>query len=424
MTYVRWFGVFFGLLSVAIQPSYPDSTTHRNAWFLVGLLALGSVAVWGVNGRAGREREHRRLGFIAFAFDSFIIFGLVWIFAFEDPYVTWALLFIIPMEAALRYQLRGALAAAAGVAGMFAILSFHRAAVVDGSFDGSMYVFVVCLATLIAGISGAMANQWQAQSRALQQQSLKLAEVDRLKDRFLAITSHEIRGPLTAIIAGTDTVRTRMDRMTVEQRDRLLEMVAGQGRQLARLVDDLLFTTQMQSGQLALHPEWIALEDVIQGALDAAASKRRQHQLEVFIEPIESELDGSRLGQIVRNLVENAYKYTPARTRVSVTVKRKDDGVLIEVADEGRGIPADKRETLFAAFSRIEETSAGQEGVGLGLYVVSQLVAAMEGRIDLASSARGTTFTIHLPAPTKPLQVEPHLGLVPDSEEGESSAQA
>ena len=256
------------------------------------------------------------------------------------------------------------------------------------------------MSILIAGITGSMANQWQSQSDALERQTLKLAEVDKLKDRFLAITSHEIRGPLTAIIAGVETVRKRVESLTPEQHDRLLEMVASQGHQLARLVDDLQITSQIQSNQLALHPRWTDLERTIEQALEAAASKRRHHQLEVFVEPMECEVDASRIGQIVRNLVENAYKYTADGDARLGHGEARLGGVEIEVTDEGAGIPAEKRDKLFEAFSRIEETTAGQEGVGLGLYVVSQLVAAMKGRIDIASSARGTRFTIGIPCET------------------------
>jgi signal transduction histidine kinase len=233
-----------------------------------------------------------------------------------------------------------------------------------------------------------------------------------LKDRFLAVTSHEIRGPLTAVITGVTTVQRRMDKLTVEQRDRLLEMVNTQAHTLARLVDDLTLTSQLQSGQLSLDPEWTDLEPCIHQALEAAASKRQDHQLHVFVEPISAEVDASRIGQIVRNLVENAYKYTPSRTKVAVTVRAVDAGVVIKVEDNGSGIPMEKRDQLFEAFSRIEETAAGQEGVGLGLYVVSQLVAAMGGRIDLASSSRGTTFSINIPCPAKSVSTQPHLGLV------------
>jgi signal transduction histidine kinase len=288
---------------------------------------------------------------------------------------------------------------------------------VGSEFDLVTYVFVVGVAGLVAGVTGAMANQWYTQNQAFEQQSLKLAEVDELKDRFLAITSHEIRGPLTAIIAGVDTVRKKGPRLSPEQQDRLLEMVYLQGHQLARIVDDLQVTSQIQSGQLALHPATADLHKTIEQALEAAASKRRQHQLELFIEPLECEMDAPRIGQIVRNLVENAYKYTPDRTRVSVEAKATTGGIRITVSDVGKGIPADKRDVLFEAFSRIHDTSAGQEGVGLGLYVVSQLVSAMGGQIDLASSSRGTTFHIDVPCKTRSGEATPRLKII----EGETA---
>ena len=417
MTYVRWFGVLMAIVLVALQDEFPDQSTRLRAWLMTGILAIGSFGIWGASGRTPSARAHERLGLASFIFDASVIMGFVWVFAFESPYVSWALLFLIPMEGALRYRMNGAFLGAAGVAVFFVAQTMNVAAIKDEAFDLTTYLFVVGMSVLIAGIAGSMANQWRAQSVALERQSIKLAEVDQLKDRFLAITSHEIRGPLTAIIAGVDTVRKRYQSLTPEQHDRLLEMVASQGHQLARLVDDLQITSQIQSNQLALHPHWTDLERTIDQALEAAASKRRHHQLEVFVEPMECQVDASRIGQIVRNLVENAYKYTPDRTRVSVTAKRISGGIEIEVTDHGTGIPAEKRDKLFEAFTRIEETTAGQEGVGLGLYVVSQLVAAMKGRIDIASSARGTSFTIAIPCETRVMHVEGHrLGLVRDEE--------
>jgi two-component system sensor histidine kinase KdpD len=83
------------------------------------------------------------------------------------------------------------------------------------------------------------------------------------------------------------------------------------------------------------------------------------------------------------------------------------------VADEGPGLPEERREELFEAFSRIHETSAGKDGVGLGLFVVSQLIGAMDGRIDLKSSRTGATFSIHVPCEMRP-KAAPTLGLVAD----------
>ncbi len=411
MTYVRWFAVVFALVAVWIRSDYPSETTELAAWILVAILALGNLLVWAAIPRVSTKPAQRRLGFAAFVLDAAVVMGLVWVFAHEDPYVTWALLLVLPMEGALRYRLKGALAAAAVVVVFFVAQTLRVAALNGDGFDLATFIFVSCLALLVAGVTGTMAENWHAQSMAVEQQSSRLHEADRLKDRFLAVTSHEIRGPLTAIIAGIDMVRKRGDRLGAERRDELLEMVAQQGRQLGRLVDDLLVTSQLQTGTLKLHEDWCDLEATIRQALDAAAAKRRSHQVELFIEPLRCRIDSSRVVQIVRNLVENAYKYTPDRTRVAITGKQADDGIFLEVADDGEGIPPDKRHALFEAFSRIEETTAGREGVGLGLYVVSHLVAAMQGRIDLASSSKGTSFSIYIPCEKAPL-AHPELDVV------------
>lgn len=411
MTYIRWFGVFFGVVSLAIQPVFPDSTTLVIAWATVALFAIGSVTIWGLLARIGTEEGLEKLGRFGMLLDTGVILAFVWIFSFEDPYNGWALVFLIPLEAALRYRLRGALLAAGAVAVFFLPQSLHFARLHDRVFDLDGYVFTVGLGLLIAGIAGTMAEGWHDRTLAFEKQSARLTEMDRLKDRYLAVTSHEIRGPLTAIITGTDTLLRRGDRLKEEQRKQLLEMVAQQSHQMARLVDDLMISNELQAGQIALHPQWVELEPTLKQALEAADSKRNAHQLELFVEPLRCEVDPARVSQLVRNLVENAYKYTPDRTRVSVTAQAVKDGIRLEVSDDGPGIPVEKRSQLFEAFSRIEETSAGKEGVGLGLFVVSQLVTSMRGRIDFASSSRGTTFAIHIPCETEKLN-HPRLGLI------------
>ncbi|MGH2735246.1 MAG: sensor histidine kinase [Actinomycetota bacterium] len=397
MTYLRLLGVAFGLVVVPLTPHWPNSATRAAVWGLIAALATGTAAIWWSLGRARSDSVRARIGLVAFGLDCLIIGGLVWAFAYERPYVTWAVLLLLPLEGALRYRLRGSLATAVAIAAFFALQTAHRADLVGGGFDLPTYVFVSGLAAMVAGIAGVMAESWSAQSRALGLQSHKLAEADRLKDRFLAITSHEIRGPLTAVITGVETIRCRRDRLTPDQTAGLLDMISSQSQQLARMVDDLMVTSQLQAHTLALQTEPTNVGEVVAGALEAAGSKRRDHRLETFVEPLMCDIDGARVSQIVRNLVENAYKYTPEHTRVAVTLVAVPGGLLISVEDGGPGLPADKRHDLFDAFSRIEETSAGQDGVGLGLFVVSHLVSAMGGRIDLHSSSEGTTFAIFVP---------------------------
>ena len=404
MTYVRWFGVIFGALAVAIEENYPNPSTQRAAWLLLVILGVGNLAIWAAIARIGDEGNLARLGLATFAFDALVVMGMVWVFAYEDPYVTWALLFVLPLEGALRYRMLGALVAAAAIAIFFVAQSARVASITRSGFDYSTYIFVVGLSGLVAGVAGSMAESWHRQRQAFVSQTMRLAEIDRLKNRFLAVTSHEIRGPLTAIITGVHTLVRRSDRLSQEQATRVLDMVSMQANQLARLVDDLLLTSELNEHHLALQKEWSDLPTTIDQAVEAAASKRRKHQLSLFVEPLRCVIDHTRVAQIVRNLVENAYKYTPEETRVAVVAKGVAGGISIEVTDDGDGIPDDRRDLLFEAFHRINETSAGQDGVGLGLYVVSQLVSAMGGHIDLSSSTDGTSFHIHIPCRTMGLE--------------------
>jgi len=352
---------------------------------------VGAGALWIGAGRFSDESRLHQLGASAWVLDALALGGFAALLQGQDVSSAGALLVLVPLEGGLRYGLRGAAAGSAGVAVATLLLG------------GGLASALACVAAAAAaGVTVAeVSERWRLRVEAEALHSRRLLEIDNLKDRFLAVTSHEIRGPLTAIITGIDTIWRRGSRLSEEQRTNLLEMVAGQAHQMARLVEDLMITSHLQAGKLLLKPEWTEMRAVVTQALDSAASKRRSHHLEVFIEPIRAEIDATRLDQVVRNLVENAYKYTPEKTPVSVGVKRARQGVVLEISDEGPGIPDDKRSALFDAFSRIEQTTTGQEGVGLGLFVVSQIVSAMGGHIDLASSSHGTTFTISIPCPAE-----------------------
>jgi signal transduction histidine kinase len=259
-----------------------------------------------------------------------------------------------------------------------------------------VWVFVGAALLLAVGIAIGVATQRRKQLEA-KKYAARLVELDALRDRYVAITSHEIRGPLTAIIAGIDAIRRSPNQLEEPQRVRLLDMIAEQGRQLSRLVDDLMISSELEANELAIQPEPTDLEQAVDRALEAAATRRRAHQLEVFIEPLRCDIDGFRVSQMMRNLIENAYKYTPDKTTIRVSGRSVEGGIELEVADQGPGIPVEQRDKLFEAFSRMRETAAGKQGVGLGLYVVSQLSAAMDAQLDLTSSTRGTTFTIRIP---------------------------
>jgi signal transduction histidine kinase len=407
---VRIAGLVAGALAIAMRSPWPDRSTEAVGWIVVSLVALGTLAEWAWARGPRSTQATSRIGLVGFILDLALIFGLAWTFAGTEPSILIALPFAA-LSGALRFRWIGAWLGSVAVA-IFSVFLFVRIAdLADAPFDRSGYAFVVIASAAMGAAAATMAESWRSRRLEFESQAARLIELDRLKDRYIAVTSHEIRGPLSAMIAAIDTVRSRWDQLDPERREHLLEMVQSQGRELDRLVQDLFISAEVQGGGLQLLPEWVELEPTIKRAVDAAAGKRRAHLLELFVEPLRAQIDPYRVTQIVRNLVENAYKYTFDRTKVVVIARGEVDGLVLEVSDNGEGIPAEKRDQLFEAFSRIEETSAGQEGVGLGLYVVSQLVAAMNGRIDLQSSSRGTTFSIYVPCKTLPLD-RPQIGLV------------
>ncbi|HWL65632.1 MAG TPA: ATP-binding protein [Actinomycetota bacterium] len=376
-----------GLLAAWATGSLPTQETSGAVLRALGpVLALGTLAIaFAARGLRG-DRARTRLGVTAFLFDVSIA-AVAALAAGEQIAIAFVLV-MIPIEAALRYGLRPSIVVAIGVSLLFGAVWWDSPATIA-------LVGGVCLGT--AWVVGSAVQIWVEKQRFLERQTAQLIEHDRLRDRNVAITSHEIRSPLTAVIAATDVLKRKGDEIEPAKRDRLLEIMSQQGRQLARLVDDLMISSELQAGELLITIEMSDLESAVQRGLEGAAPKRRAHQLEVFVDPIRCEIDEYRVAQILRNLIENAYKYTPDRSRVTVSGHATDEGIELEVADDGPGIPLEKRDLLFEAFRRMEETSAGKEGVGLGLFVVSQLAAAMDALIDLASSTRGTTFTIRIP---------------------------
>lgn len=413
---LRWVGVAVMGIAIVLTDTWTDPESEQVGWVIVAAVVTGSLIAWGWARGNNSDREVRGVGALGFVVDVVLVLGATWVFAFEHGYVL-ALLPLVPVLGALRYRWLGAALGAAAVV-LFLVPTWYREVALamgvdapDLSVDDATYIFLIAVSIAIGVVVAAIAQAWHKRQQEFEIQAARLVEFDRLKDRYIAVTTHEIRGPLSAMISAIDTVKARWDKIDPERREHLLEMVYLQGRELDRLVQDLFISAEVQSGGLQLQPEWVELEPILKRAVDAASSKRRGHLLELFVDPLRVELDPYRVSQIIRNLVENAYKYTPDRTRVLVSAKGVPDGIQLEVLDHGEGIPAAKRDLLFEAFSRIEETSAGQEGVGLGLYVVSQLVAAMNGRIDLQSSSRGTIFSIFIPCPTAAVDRR-HIGLV------------
>jgi signal transduction histidine kinase len=230
----------------------------------------------------------------------------------------------------------------------------------------------------------------------------RLEELDQLKSDFVASVSHELKTPLTAIIGAAKTVSRKGGDMDPEHRAQFMEMIERQGSRLLRLVEDVLTTSQIESGR----PMKRTLVDLRGAAQEVVDELHQTHigkgrSIELHAEPDKPQIWGDliALQQIMTNLIENSLKYSGEQSRVIVTVRETTSEGLLEVADEGVGISEEGLRAIFDRFHQVDSSSTRKVGgFGLGLFIVKQLVDAHGGDIDVKSSEGvGTTFTVRLP---------------------------
>jgi signal transduction histidine kinase len=228
-------------------------------------------------------------------------------------------------------------------------------------------------------------------------------EADRVKDEFVATVSHELRTPLTSMFGFTEVLLGGDAGALTEDQRRYLEIVQRSTERLMRLVGDLLFIGQIDSGQLALDPAPADLAAVAREAVETARPLARLKGIELVLqaEPVpELVADRSRLAQLTDNLLSNALKFTPEGGRVEVTVQQDGDCCVLEVSDSGFGIDESERGRLFERFFRsAEATEQAIQGTGLGLAISKAIVEAHGGAIMLVDRpGPGATFRVELPA--------------------------
>ena len=229
----------------------------------------------------------------------------------------------------------------------------------------------------------------------------ELAKADRQKDHFLAELGHELRNPITALLAGLHLMKKRT---LVSEIAPVREQMERQLHHMSRLVDDLLDISRISEGKISLRPEKVDVADVIQSAVEATRSKldAKQHKFEVRMPPgpIWLVADHTRLSQVVANLLNNAAKYTPTSGTILLETRMFGSTLEISVTDNGVGIPLDMQARVFDIFTQVDaHRSHAQDGLGIGLSLVRKLVQLHGGEVSVFSEGvnRGSVFTVSLP---------------------------
>ncbi len=225
---------------------------------------------------------------------------------------------------------------------------------------------------------------------------------NRAKDEFLATISHELRTPLNAILGWTTIARRRRVPDDVE---RALSIVERNARVQAKLIEDVLDTSRIISGKLALTLAATNVAEVVAAALESVAPAAEAKSIAITAETPDPSLtiaaDAERLQQIVWNLVSNAVKFTPKGGQVALRASREGSDVCISVSDSGEGIRSSVLPLVFERFHQADASITRRHGgLGLGLSIVKQLVVAHGGTVSAESEGegKGATFTVRLPA--------------------------
>jgi signal transduction histidine kinase len=227
----------------------------------------------------------------------------------------------------------------------------------------------------------------------------RLREFDRLKDEFIAVVSHELRTPLTSVYGAAMTLGNQT--LDEERRDALIDIVSTESARLARLLDQILWVSRLDSGRARAVITAVDVVPLVSEVVDATRTHLPPEvsvELEHEPEPPTVAADPDKLRQVLVNLIENAVKYS-GRGTVDVHVGRDDGKMRFSVRDNGRGIPLEEHERVFEKFYRLDpDMTQGVGGTGLGLYICRQLIEGMGGRIWLESSlGAGSTFSFELP---------------------------
>jgi GAF domain-containing protein/anti-sigma regulatory factor (Ser/Thr protein kinase) len=226
--------------------------------------------------------------------------------------------------------------------------------------------------------------------------------LEKTRSDFVATASHELRTPLAAVYGAVRTLRREDVELSLEDTATFLEMIESESLRLSKIVDQILLAGQLDADAVELKVSPCNPVEIAAGVIESASVHLPEgisFDLQANGAP-SIECDENKLRQVLVNLVDNAVKYSPEGGRVTIRFAQNGTGYVIEVADQGLGIPAAEQERIFEKFYRLDpQQTKGVGGSGLGLYICRELVERMNGTLTVDSRpGEGSRFTVELPA--------------------------
>lgn len=389
LVWVRWFAVVFGLVQVLAYDfaEYPPGI--RNAALLtVGILAAGNVGL-----AVGLHRIDTRAAAVRIALVSLVLDGLVasafaFLYSFDPVSALFALLFLVPIEGAVHFQLRGALLSWAAVSVLYTGREIF-AVRYDNPFELTSLTFRVGLIGLVALAVGLITQQLAREHEISRSALAELRRVELWRARLVAMLGHDVRTPLAAVNGLATTLAAHAQTLSPEEVRDFSQRIVRQSDRLTALSDDLLDLARQEEDHLTLRYATVALADLVAAAAETAG---HSGDTRIDIPPsLTVDVDPGRFEQVLTNLVINAHRH--GRPPVEIAAALHSDRAVLTVRDHGDGVPIEIEPHLFDPFVR----GHGDRAIGLGLWIVRLLVSAHGGEVEYAKADPGSCFTIALP---------------------------
>jgi two-component system sensor histidine kinase KdpD len=231
----------------------------------------------------------------------------------------------------------------------------------------------------------------------------RTVESERLRSALLTSISHDLKTPLASVLGAASTMRDLASNLSDTEKRDLLATVIDESERLNRFIANLLDMTKLESGAIVPNTALHDVGEIVGSALHRASKILARHKvsLELAADLPMLELDAVLFEQVLFNLLDNAAKYSPPDTMISISSFREKSAVSLQVADEGEGIPPAELESVFDKFYRVQKGDHVRPGTGLGLAISRGFVEAMGGRITAANRAdrNGAVINIRLPIP-------------------------
>jgi signal transduction histidine kinase len=227
----------------------------------------------------------------------------------------------------------------------------------------------------------------------------KIAELERAKTDFLNIASHELRGPMTVIKGYLTMLEAGALGELSPKAQSVLPLLISKSDEINWMVEQMIEASRLEEGRLALRRQRADIVELTDSAVDGVRMLLGGHEVNVdtSAQPIDADVDPERFQIVIRNLLSNAAKYSPAGTEIKVTVSRDTDRATIAVSDQGVGISQEDQQKLFNRFGRLE-TEAHVRGTGLGLWLSREIARMHDGDLTVDSAVgAGSTFTLTVP---------------------------